>query len=334
MKKAGRTLGIIALLVLLTFLLQTVDSFGASPEFPTRPINYYIGYQAGGAVDIIIRALVEPAGKSLGQPFVVINKPGGGALLGAVAILNSKPDGYTIGSFAGTQSLIAPHTEQCPYKDLSGFTFILSYAKWIFPVLVRGDAPYKTWKEFIDWARKNPRDAKVTIPGSKSQTPQGIAMWEVEQKEGVEFTYITTKGTPEQVTYVLGGHSTMSCTVIDATIIQYVKEGKLRFLAFQGKDKVPGYENIPSFYELYGTEAIGYIGVWGPKGLPDPILDKLEDAFARGLKDPNFMKVMNQMQIPIVYINRRQIGNEMKDLFPKVGRAVKTLMAEEAKGEK
>jgi tripartite-type tricarboxylate transporter receptor subunit TctC len=334
MKKLRGIVGIVGILGSLIFLLQGVDSFGAATEFPTKPITYYISYQAGGATDILVRGLTDAAGKFLGQPFVVVNKPGGGALLGSVAVLNSKPDGYTLGSFAGTQALIAPHTPECPYKDLNGFSFVVNYGRWVFPVIVKGDAPFKNWKEFVDWARKNPRDAKATIPGSKSQTPQGIALWEMAQKEGIELTYITTKGTPEQITGILGGHMTLSATVMDATILQYVNEGKLRFLAFQGKDKVPGFENVPSFYELYGIESIGYVGIWGPKGIPDPILDKLEDALTKGMKDPTFVGLMKQMSLPVVYMNRRQLDKEIREMFPKAGRAVQTLMAEEAKEKK
>jgi tripartite-type tricarboxylate transporter receptor subunit TctC len=324
-----------AILCAWAFACEKSDAAGAKePDYPTKPISYYISYQAGGATDIMVRALVEPAGKILGQPFVVINKPGGGSLLGAVAIRSSKPDGYTVGSFAATQALIAPHTEECPYKDVNDFTFIVNYSKWIFPVIVRGDAPYKTWKEFIAWAKEHPRAAKIAIPGAKSQTPQGLAMWEVEQKEGVEFTYLATKGTPEQITGVLGGHMTMTATALEASMLQYAQEGKLRFLAFQGKEKAPGFEGVPSFYELYKIEATGYVGIMGPKGLPDSISDKLSDTFATAVKDPNFIKVMKQMGLPIVFMNRQQIDKEMKDAFPKIGQAMKVLLAEDAKAKK
>jgi len=303
-------------------------------EYPTKPITYYISYQAGGATDIIVRALVEPASKHLGQPIVVINKPGGGALLGPVAVRAARPDGHTLGSFASTQALIAPHTEECPYKDINDFTFIINYSKWIFPVIVRSDAPFKTWNDFIMWAKQNPRGAKIAIPGAKSQTPQGIAMWEVEQKEGVEFTYIATGGTPEQITSVLGGHITMSATVLDASMLQYVKEGKLRFLAFQGKEKATGYESIPSFYDLYKIEATGYVGIIGPKGLSAQITNKLNDAFAKAVKDPGFIKVMHNMNLPIVFMASQQIDKEVKEAFPKIGQAMKALKSEEAKTKK
>jgi tripartite-type tricarboxylate transporter receptor subunit TctC len=85
---------------------------------------------------------------------------------------------------------------------------------------------------------------------------------------------------------------------------------------------------------MYGIEAIGYVGIWGPKGIPDYALDKLEDAFARAVKDPNFIGVMKRMSLPVVYMNRQQLDKEMRESFPKTGQAVKALMAEEAKEKK
>ena len=92
-KVTSRLLIMVAILCVWAFVWEKSDAAAAKePDYPTKPISYYISYQAGGATDIMVRALVEPAGKILGQPFVVINKPGGGSLLGAVAVRNSKPD--------------------------------------------------------------------------------------------------------------------------------------------------------------------------------------------------------------------------------------------------
>ena len=125
------------------------------------------------------RALVEATSKYLGnRSFLSINLVLE-VLVSAMAVMNAKPDGYTLGTNAGSTVLIMPHTEECPYKDLSGFTLIMNYGKYIFPLIVRSDAPWKTWKEFIEWARQNPRAAKIGINlGLKSMTPMGITLWQ------------------------------------------------------------------------------------------------------------------------------------------------------------
>lgn len=182
-KKIKRILLIIGIFGFLIFIFQGIDLVVAKdPDYPTKPIAFYITFGAGGLTDTVARSLLEATSKHLGQPFIPINKPGGGGTLGAIPVLNAKPDGYTLGQFVGGHIFLLPHLEECPYRDLSGFTFIMNYVKFIFPVIVRTDAPYKTWKEFIEWARQNPRAAKVAFPAAKSQSPQGMSMWQVEKR--------------------------------------------------------------------------------------------------------------------------------------------------------
>jgi tripartite-type tricarboxylate transporter receptor subunit TctC len=251
-----------------------------------------------------------------------------------MAVMNAKPDGYTLGAFVGTHVLVLPHMEDCPYRDLSGFSLIMNYMNYVLPVITRGDAPYKTWKEFIEWTRQNPRAVKMAFPSPRSQCPQGVAMWQVEQKERVEFTYIVFPGSAEALSAILGGHITAEVMSLYPTKMQYIKEGKLRILAYVTKDKIPGYEDIPSLQELYGIVAPTFTGVWGPKGLPNYVLEKLDDAFAKGVKDPNFIDVTKRMSTPIVYKNRAEVNREVSEAYPKVGAMIKILRAEEAKEKK
>jgi len=231
--------------------------------------------------------------------------------------------------------LVTPHLEDSPYKDLSGFTFICNYGKFLLPVMVRADAPFKTWKEFIAWAKKNPkRSAKVGVLGSRTQSPSAMVMWEAEQKEGIETSMIVFKGSADSNTALLGGHITMDAGGISPQAIQYIKDGKFRVLAWLGKEKLAGYENVPSFFEMYGVIVPSIMGVWGPKGLPDHVLSKLDDAFARGVNDPSFVNIMNKMAMPVVYMNRAELEKEVKEMFPSVGKLLKILMAEEAKEKK
>jgi tripartite-type tricarboxylate transporter receptor subunit TctC len=307
----------------------------AASDYPTKPINFNINYAAGAAVDVAMRPLLDAVGKQLGQPLVPINKPGGAGVVAALAVMNSKPDGYTLGSCSGGNTLVTPHLDDSPYKDLSGFTFICNYGKFLLPVMVRADAPFKTWKEFIEWAKKNPkRAAKVGVLGSRTQSPSAMVMWEAEQKEGIETSMIVFKGSAESNTALLGGHITMDAGSISPQAIQYVKEGKFRVLAWLGKEKMAGYESIPSFYEMYGVIVPSIMGVWGPKGLPDNVLSKLDDAFAKGVRDPGFINIMNKMSMPVVYMNRAELEKEVKEMFPKAGKILKILMAEEAKENK
>ena len=329
-KKVKKTLIIVVSFGILISLFQSIELAEAKdPDYPTKPITFYIPYAAGGMTDVAVRPLLEAVSKHLGQSVIPVNKPGGGATIGAMAVMNAKPDGYTLGACAGTQALILPHTGESPYKDLSGFDFIMNFSRYIMPLTVRSDAPYKTWKEFIEWAKKNPRATKIGIPGSRSGTPQGIALWEFEQREKVELTYIPFKGSADSLSAILGGHITMESLGIDPSRMPYLKEGKLRILAYLSKEKVPGYEGIANFEELYGIVFASVMGVWGPSGLPQYVLEKLDDAFAKGVRDPNFTTVMNRMGMPVVYLNRKELNKYVMEVFPRVGETVKKLKEEE-----
>jgi tripartite-type tricarboxylate transporter receptor subunit TctC len=334
-EKIRSMLIIIGIIGLWIFLRQGIDLAEAKdPDYPTKPITFIISYGPGGTLDTASRALIEAVGKYLGQPIIPINKPGGGATLGAMAVMNAKPDGYTLGAFVGTHVLVLPHTEDCPYRDLSGFSLIMNFTNYVLPVIVRSDAPYKTWKEFIEWARQNPRAVKFVFPSAKSQCPQGVAMWQVEQKERVEITYIVMPSAPEALSAILGGHVNAEVMAYTPTKMQYIKEGKLRVLTYFTKDKIPGYEDIPSIEELYGIETPTFTGIWGPKGLPNYVLEKLDDAFAKGVKDPNFIDITKRMSVPIVYMNRAEVNRIVSEAYPKVGAMIKILRAEEAKQNK
>jgi tripartite-type tricarboxylate transporter receptor subunit TctC len=310
------------------------SALAKDPDYPTKPITFYIPYGTGGTADISGRAFVGAASRYIGQPFIPVNKPGGGGSITGVAVMNAKPDGYTLGMAVGSNVFVAPFSGDAPYKDMSGFTMIANFGNNVYPWIVRMDAPWKTWKEFIDWARKNPKAAKIGITGARSTTTQGLAMWQIENREQVKFTHIPFKSSAEILTALLGGHISMFSTTIDASTVPYLKEGKLRILAYSSSHKLSGYEDAPSTRELYGFSNPNVFGVCGPKGLPEVVLRRLDDAFVKAIKDPEFVNAMDKMFFPVYYMDKSQMTQYVAETFPKVGEIMKQLKAEEAKERK
>jgi tripartite-type tricarboxylate transporter receptor subunit TctC len=334
-KMRKRTLVIVGILSFLILLPQSIKLAAAKdPDYPTKPITFYIHFGAGGVTDLSERAFIEAAAKHLGQPFTPINKPGGGGTIAAIAVMNAKPDGYTLGSISASNGLVAPFSKDSPYRDLSKTTLIANFGNYIFPLLVRNDAPWKTWKEFIEWARKNPRAAKLSITGGTGVTNQGLVLPQIERKEGVEFQYIPFKSSAEAFSAAIGGHVTMFAGAFDVTSAPFVDEGKMRILLYWGTQKAKGYEHIPSVKELYGILNPDLLGVFGPKNLPEYVLKRLDDAFAKAAKDPNFISVMERMYCPVVYMDRIQMERYVGEMLSEVGRVLKMLQAEEAEKKK
>jgi tripartite-type tricarboxylate transporter receptor subunit TctC len=280
------------------------------------------------------RPLIDAAGQDLGQPFVPINRPGASGALAATSVMNAAPDGYTLGASASSNLVVAPLSGDVPFKDLSGFTQVVNFGVYLYTLMVRSDAPWKTWKEFEEWAKKNPGAAKIGITGAKSADIKGIALWQVEKRQQIKFTYVAFKGSTEVLTNTLGGHITMYGASLDPSTMAYIKEGKLRPLLYLCKEKMPGYENIPSVEELYGIRVPNFMGIFGPKGIPEYALRRLDDAFAKAVKDSKFVSVMNQMCTPVVYMPRDKMKEHVEKDFLEVSKVIKLLKAEEAAEKK
>jgi tripartite-type tricarboxylate transporter receptor subunit TctC len=335
MKMLGRAFTMIGLIGLVFFLSNCSElAIAKDPEYPTKPINFHIGWTAGGTTDVAVRPLLEAAGQHLGQPFVPINRPGASGALAATSVMNAAPDGYNLGASASSNLIVAPLSGAVQYKDLSAFTQIMNFGVYLYQVMVRSDAPWKTWKEFTEWAKKNPGAAKIGITGAKSTDIKGITLWQVEKKEQIKFTYVAFKGSAEVLTNILGGHISMYGASIDPSTMSYVKEGKLRPLLYLCREKMPGYENIPSVEELYGIRVANFMGIFGPKGIPEYVLKKLDDAFGKAVKDSDFINVMNRMGTPVVYLPRDKMKERVEKDFLEVSKIINVLKAEEAAEKK
>ena len=306
----------------------------AQDNFPSKPVTIYIAFGAGGTSDIMTRAFGAAAEKYLGGKIVYVNRTGAGGTLAAMAVRTAAPDGYSLGVAAASNTFVAPNSPDAPYKDLSGFTFICNFVNYVYPLMVRDDAPWKTWKEFVDYARQNPRGAKIAITGARSVASQGLVLWQVEQREKVQFAYVPMTSSADILNATLGGHVTMYGSSSDATTIPYLKEKKVRILSYLSKEKIPGYEDVPSLQDLYGFSLPNLGGLFGPKGIPEPIVKKLEDAFAKAAKDPEFVKVMERMYTPVAYMDRAQMNKYISETAPRVAEIMKSLRAEEAKDKK
>jgi len=332
MKKVKIAFILVSIFGPLIFLFQYNLANAKDPDYPTKPITYYISFGPGGTTDIAHRAFGAAAEKHLGQQFILINKAGASGALTAMAVMSAKPDGYTIGTTSASPVFTLPFQENPPYRDLSGFAMLANIGTFIYPLMVRDDAPWNTWKGFIEWARKNPRAAKIGITGAMEVSVQGYGLMKIEKLENVEFTCIPLKSSAEILTATLGGHITMFNSTTDPLTLSYLQEGKLRILAFMGlkTEKIKGYENIPSTEELYGFTIPKVFGIWGPRGLPDYVLKKLDDAFAKAIKDPEFVNIMNRMATPINYLNRDQMNEYTAEVY-KLGYEFKKLREERAR---
>jgi len=172
LEREGHWVGVLSVVTLFCFLVCEASVPGpafAQEKYPVKPINFLIGFPAGGTTDVCARPLVNAASKTLGQPIVVVNKPGGASAVAVATLKNEKPDGYTIG-ILGSGAVLSQHMRKVPYDTAKDFTPIMQYAVYLYGLVVQSDSPWKTFKEFIEYARNNPGKIRYSTagPGSPS----------------------------------------------------------------------------------------------------------------------------------------------------------------------
>ncbi len=329
-KKIKKYIGI-GVILFSVWVLFPMDIIAKDPDYPTKPIEFIITYGIGGSTDVSCRALCEAAQKHFPQPIIPVNKPGASGIVGTNIIKNAKPDGYTIGVFTQSAAFIAPFTQEVQYDPLSDFTPIMHYGHYLYPLLIRADKPWKTWKDLIEWARKNPGGLKAGLTGTKYNQVQGITLSQIELKEKVKFTYIPFNSTPDMLRNLIGGNIDLFCSSVDPTNKEYIDMGKVRVISFLSKKKLPGYESIPSTFEMYGVANCNLMGVVGPKGLPSYVTKTLENAFAKGVKEPSFVSLMGKIYYDIIYMTGEEMGQYIMKTYNEYKEIIKQLKEDEAK---
>ena len=302
--------------------MQAIPGFvSAQEKYPTKPINFIIGYPAGGTTDVCARPLVAAASKILGQPVIVVNKPGGASAVAVATLKNEKPDGYTIGILP-SGAVLSQHMRKVPYDSAKDFTPIVQYAVYLYGLVVKPDSPWKTFKEFIDYAKANPGKIRYSTAGPG--TPQHLVMERLARKEKIKWTHIPFEGGPPAIANLLGGHVEASSQTTEWK--KNVEAGTLRLLAVYGEKRMIDFPNVPTLLELgYNIIAPSLICVVGPKGLSPQIVEILHGAFKKAMEDPDFIKMGRQLDQPVIYRGPQELGKHLVEMNEEVGSLIESL---------
>jgi len=267
-------------------------------QFPSKPVALIVPWPAGGSTDIYFRKLGEITARHLGQPLVIENRPGGSGMNGpATMAKTARPDGYTISQLAITAFRI-PHMQKVDWDPITDFTYIIGLAGYTFGVVVKSDSPFKTFQDLLAYARANPGKLSYATPGTG--TSLHLAMEEIAAKAGVQFLHIPFKGYGDGAIALMGGHVMVQ---VDSTgWAKQVDAGAQRLLATLG-DKRTRW-NAPTVKEL-GVDTVSNspFGLVGPKGMPREVVKVLHDTFKKSLDDPEYLKMLAQLDQPAWYMS-------------------------------
>ena len=297
----------------------------AAQDFPNRPITLVMPFQAGGVADLFGRLVSDKMGGLLGTKFIVVNNAGAGGVIGGQVVANAKPDGYTI--LYATDTVMVNHplvTKNPLFIPEKAFAPIhsLTTTPWMFAV--HPDAPYKTFREVVEFARKNPGKLNYFILDIGSSHH---VMGELLQKAaGVKFTHVPYKGGPQGFVDFFGGRLELMMDYAN-TWAPHVAAGKAIPIGVASTARLGVAPNVPTFVEQGYDVAFGPIGVLAaPIATPKPLIDKLSETMAQVHKDPAFVKYcFERGSVQLLYgpaetkVFLDQRTTRMRQLFAELG---------------
>lgn len=282
MKKKGTAFGITFIFICL--ILTSSVTVTHAQEYPNRGIDIVVPFAAGGGVDTFFRAIREGLSNTLKVPVNIVNRPGGGSVVGTSFVAKAAPDGYTLlGGEMPTLVLTQIITPNIPYNPATDLTAVFSCASQPMLFVVKGDSEIKTVSDLIAYSKKNPGKLIAGSPGVGSSPHFNIELL----KKYADITHLPLGGGGEVVPNLLGGHIQLGNPGL-SIVKPHIQAGKMRGLATCSIKRVPDFPEIPTTVEA-GVPEVNLnmtMCILGPKGITAPVAGRLESAIKETLKMP------------------------------------------------
>jgi tripartite-type tricarboxylate transporter receptor subunit TctC len=281
--------------VLIAAAAMALPAIALAQAFPARPIHLVVPYPAGGTADVMARVLQPKLGAALGQPIVVDNRAGGNTIIGADAVARSAPDGYTLMlTTAATNTLVQFTTRRLPYDPIKDFTPIAAAGRSRGYIVVHPSLPVNNFKELIEYAKRNPGKLSYGTPNLASSFHLSGAL--LSDAAGVNWVHVPYKGGSAAMRAVMSGEIPMAIGS-NGSAMPALVSGKIRLVAVLDADRDPKWPAVASVTELYPDfeRTADWTGVFGPAGIPRPLVERLNAAINKALNDPDSVEKLNRL---------------------------------------
>ncbi|MSQ72358.1 MAG: tripartite tricarboxylate transporter substrate binding protein [Betaproteobacteria bacterium] len=294
----------------------------AQSAYPNKPIKIVVAYPPGASADMIARAVGQKLSDSMGQPVVVENRGGAGGTIGTDFVAKSAPDGYTL--TIGTDATHCTNYyvfKGLPYHPLNDFTPITAAVQNIIALVVNPAVPANSVKELVEYGKRNPGKLAYGTPGNGS--PHHLSGALLGMLTGVELTHVPYKGGGPALTDLLGGQIPMVFSSLSA-VAQHIRSGKVRILGMVETNRYAPLPDVPTVGEsIPGFEMSSWLGFFGPAGLPQPIVARLNAEMVRALNAADVRARFEPAGLAVIGGSAEQFGTLQKNSFEQRGKLVK-----------
>jgi len=289
--------------VLVAGFLSTIAALAfAQGSYPAKPVTMIVPFPPGGVADTVGRPVAEAMSRDLGQPVVVENRAGAGGGIGMGYVAKAAPDGYTV-LMSLSSFTVLPEADvivgRAPLYSINALKPIARFTADPTVLAVRADAPWKTVKDFVDYAKANP--GKINYGSSGNYGTMHVPMEILSQQAGIKLTHIPYTGAGPAVVALLGGQIDAVASG-PATVLQHVKAGKLRVLAHWGNGHLETLPDVPSLKDSgYDAEYAQWSGLFVPAATPEPVVQRLRAAARAAGNDPHVKDVILKACSPVMF---------------------------------
>ena len=289
--------------------------------YPSRPVRILVGYSAGGGVDIAARLIGQWLAERMGQQFVVENRTGAATNIATEAAVRAAPDGYTLLLVNAANAINATYYESLAFDFLRDIAPIAGIGRFPYYMAVNPAFPAKNVREFIDYAKANPR--KINMGTGGAGGPDHASGLLLQQMTGIEMTHVPYRGTAPALTDLVAGQVQMVfCTIPSA--LHYVQAGTLRALAVTSATRLDAMPAIASVAETVpGFESAQWYGVGAPAGTPAPIIASLNHHITAALSDPKMKGRIDQLGGVPLPMSPAQFGTFVAGETEKMSKVIK-----------